>query len=782
MRLVASRGLGLLMLALCCAAIFAEEIKPAVGATKPGWPQAHADFKIPLVSEALRLSDFTNGEPRPDMKSKLTQVSDFIQQVPTDGQTASEKTEVWLAHTQVTLYVVFICHDQHSTEIRSHLARRENLLNDDNVSVLFDPFQDRRKGILFTVNPAGVQADAMWTENTQPDYSYDQVWDSEAQVTQDGWMALFAIPFRSIRFRADSSDWGVVFMRNLPRNSEVDYWPRVSSTVAGTLSQEGTLHGIEGATGSHDLQVNPYVLAQSERTLVNIDPLNPYFSARKLEGTAGGEAKIVVKDSIVLDGTINPDFSDVESDQPQFTVNQRYPVYFPELRPFFLENSNFFNTPILLVYTRNIVHPEYGIRGTGKIGRTNLGFLFIDDREPGETVAPGDPLYQKRSLNAVGRVSHDLGRDSSVGVIYTDEEFGNGWNRVGGVDFAARLSKTWTVLGQMVESSTMEPAQNDQPATYSAGPASRLDIQRAGRAFNFNSQNRDYSSGFQTQLGFIPTTNLYNTQNHITYQWFPKSRIIQSVGVETNQQFAWDHQGNRLYHYSTFDPFLLLPRNIVVAPFGGQNSDTLGPQDGMLLTENKNFTQNFGGFLFHGAPWTQLNLNINAVFGGNVNYNPVAGAPPSLLHQQTVQALVSVQPTQKFTTDNTYLLDRNHSATSGAPVYESQTFRTKLNYQFTRSLSIRAIAEYDSTLVNPAETSLQRKKQIGTQALITWLPHPGTAIYIGYNDDVQNLDRALCNRMPNGACDPNNPEPPRSPNYLNDGRQFFIKASYLFRF
>jgi hypothetical protein len=385
-------------------------------------------------------------------------------------------------------------------------------------------------------------------------------------------------------------------------------------------------------------------------------------------------------------------------------------------------------------------------------------------------------------LNAVGRVSHDIGKDSSVGLIYTDEEFGDGWNRIGGADFTARVSKTWTVLGQMVESSTMRPASNGQPGAYFAGPASQLEIQRAGHAFNLNSVNKDYSTGFQTQLGFIPTTNLYSTQTHVTYQWFPKSRTLHSIGVETNQMLAWDHQGNRLYHYSTFDPFFLLPRSMLIAPFGGQNSDTLGPQDGTLLTENRNFTENFGGILFRGSPWTQLNLNINAVFGGNVNFNPVAGGVPSLLHQQAVQALVSVQPLRKFTADNTYLLDRNHSAANGAPVYESQTFRTKLNYQFTRSLSIRAIAEYDSTLVNPAETTLQRKKEVGTQALITWLPHPGTAVYIGYNDDLQNLDRALCNRTPSGACDPDNPLPPRSPDYLNDGRQFFIKASYLFRF
>ena len=233
------------------------------------------------------------------------------------------------------------------------------------------------------------------------DYSYDQVWDSETRITDRGWMALMAIPFRSLRFRTAASDWGVVFIRSLPRNSEVDFWPRVSTSTSGVLSQEATMHGIEGVTGSHNFQINPYILAQDQRELINLDPLNPFFSSRHFEGTAGGEAKLIIKDSIILDGTIDPDFSDVESDQPQFTVNQRYPVYFPELRPFFLENANYFSTPILLVYTRNIVHPEYGVRLTGKIGHTNLGFFAIDDREPGETYAPGDPLYHQRAKYTV---------------------------------------------------------------------------------------------------------------------------------------------------------------------------------------------------------------------------------------------------------------------------------------------------------------------------------------------------------------------------------------------
>jgi hypothetical protein len=779
---------------LLCVPLVATQYSPAQNskptAVSPQVPKAAppSDFKVPLLTEPLRLSDFAGMEPGPVLRGRLAKVSGFIQNSPNDGEPGTEQTDVWIAHTKSTIYFVFICHDDRPGAIRSHLARRENIIGDDTVSVLLDPFQDRRRGVLFSVNPAGVQADAAWTDTasvdytSDTDYSFDQVWDSEARITSSGWMALIAIPFRSLRFHTAASDWGVVFNRNVPRNSEQDFWPRVSMSISGVLSQEATMRGIEGVTGSHNLQINPYALAQNERELIQIDPLNPYFSARGLEGTGGGEAKLIVKDSVVLDGTINPDFSDVESDQPQFTVNQRYPVYFPELRPFFLENANYFSTPILLVYTRNIVHPEYGIRLTGKIGSTNLGFFAIDDREPGETYAPGDPLYHQRAKYVVGRISEDLGKNSSVGLIYTDQEFGGGWNRIGGLDFTAHLNKSWTAVGQMVESSTMAPNDPANPPRYSAGPASFLEIQRTGHSFVFDSINKDYSTGFQSQLGFIPTTDIYSDQTHATYIWYPKKKSVQSYGLDGLQILGWDHQGNRLYHYSTFAPYVTFPRQLQIAPQVGQNSDTLGPQDGYALAHNVNFTENFGGAALRGAPWSQLTFNLIALRSGNVNYNPVAGGLPSLLNADEVEALITLQPVRRLTADNTYLLDRDHSVANGAFVYENQVFRTKINYQFTRSISARVITEYDSTLANSAETSLLRTKQIGTQALFTWLPHPGTVLYIGYNNDLQNLDRSLCNRGLTGACDPTNPVPSRANNYLNDGKQIFVKFSYLFRF
>lgn len=763
--------------------------KPSAVPETPVKPQPISTAKVPLIDQPLTLADFPGMQVRADLRDKLTHLTGFIQNQPTDGAPATQNIEVWLARTTQALYVVFICFDQHPELIRSHLARRENITKDDYVTLVLDPFQDRQRGVVFQVNPAGVQADASWTETNGEDYSYDQVWDSEGRVTDKGWMALLAIPFRSIRFPVSSRDWGVVFWRNFPRNSEQDWWPRVSANVSGLLSQEGTLRGIDGVTGSRNIQIDPYTLGQSEHTLQALDPNNPFFSTRKAEATAGGEVKAVWRDSIVFDATINPDFSDVESDQPQFTVNQRYPVYFPELRPFFLENASYFATPMTLLYTRNIVRPTWGGRATGKIGHTNIGVLAIDDREPGQTVAAGDPLYNAKSGAYVGRVSEDLGKGSNVGLMYTDEEFGEGWNRIGGVDFTWRANDHWTVLGQMAESSTRASkaasAASIFSAGYHAGPATDVQIQRNGHSFNMFDEFQDVSTGFNSVLGFFQSANIRSDHLHANYQWYPKKSVIQSWGLETNQNIAFDHQNNRVFHYSTFDPFWLLPRNLVIAPIFGQNSDTVGPQNGYAMPHSENFTENFVGFVTRGQPWAAMNFNIHLIRSGNVNYNPPDGATPFLLNQDTVQALVGVNPLRQLTADNTYLLDRDHSVKDGQLVYETQTFRTKLNYQFTRAWSARVIVEYDTTLANPRETSLTRSKDIQTQALLTWLPHPGTVIYVGWNNDLQNYNHHLCSPLTGAgphACDPNQPILARGSGYLNDGRQIFLKASYLIRF
>lgn len=742
---------------------------------------AGLQLSVPKVEREITLADFDGLKPNAWVKEHLAEATDFVQNQPNDGRAPTEPTVAWMGRTESTFFIAFVCFDHHMAQLRGHLTRRENIDAEDSVGLLLDPFQDRRRGILFQVNPLGVQADASWTEPGDADYSYDQVWNSSAKRTDKGWVAVLSIPYRSLRARANASQWGIVLSRNLPRNSETDYWPRVSQSITGTLSQEGSLLGMEG-TGSHNIQINPYAFAHRTRELNDDDPNNPFISNRNLAGTAGGDIKAVVKDSIVLDGTINPDFSQVESDQPQFRINQRYAVYYPELRPFFLENASYFDAPITLLYTRTIGNPEFGARATGKIRHTNIGFLTIDDRAPGTFVANNDPLRGKRAYTTVARVSQDIGRLSNIGVLYAQRTLAGSSNRAGGADFNWRIGHHWDLQGALMVSST-----HNLDGTYQAGSAKKLRLERNGRSLYLNFQYRDFSQDWRADAGFtsVPQVKQFNSQTN--YQWYPitptAKRIgLQSIGVEVSNRFAWDRTGQRVFHYNTTDVYASFKRNTVIAPLIGQNSDTVRPVDFAQVTQPINFTENFVGFVARSQPLPQFAFNITAKHGATVNYNPVGNAIPGLLTDDTVNASVTLQPISPLTIDNIYLLDRASDAHTGASAYESQTFRTKMNYQFTRAVSLRAIVEYDSVLRNPQLSSLDRTKQVATQVLFTWLPHPGTAIYAGYNSDLQNLDRNLCTRLQTGTCDQNMPILARANNYLNDGKEFFVKASYLLRF
>ena len=163
----------------------------------------------------------------------------------------------------------------------------------------------------------------------------------------------------------------------------------------------------------------------------------------------GLDGKFILHGRFVLDATVNPDFSQIESDQPQITVNQRFEVFFPEKRPFFLENSNFFTTPINLVFTRRIAHPEYGLRLTGKSGPWAVGVLASDDRAPGEILPLSDPHSGDRATFAIARVSRDILDQSTIGAIFTDREFGGGYNRVGGVDANIKIGQNWRVRARL---------------------------------------------------------------------------------------------------------------------------------------------------------------------------------------------------------------------------------------------------------------------------------------------------------------------------------------------
>lgn len=719
-------------------------------------------------------------KPEGEIATKMVKVTGFVQRNPHDGEPVSQRTEAYLGYDQQNLYVVFVCFDDPS-KVRARRARRQDIFDDDTVEVMLDTFHDRRRAYVFQVTPLGVQWDAIWTEAPQADFSgstsnfdtsFDTVWNSRGKLTQAGYVVWFAIPFKSLRFSTEETQtWGIILYRGILRESEDSFWPHISLKLEGRLGQAATLSGLEGISPGRNMQFMPYGVLRSFRGLDTRDPLNPFFSSARAQGRFGLDSKFIFRDNLVLDVTANPDFSQVESDEPLVTVNQRFEVFFPEKRPFFQENADYFRTPIDLFFTRRILDPSAGVRLTGKVGRNSLGILATDDRGPGLAVPDSSSLSGERAYFTIARVNRDLFKQSSVGAIYTDREFPKDgeFNRIGGVDARLKFDPQWTGMFQGVVSSTRLG-----DGTYQAGPAFKAEVQRSGQHFTYDGVYNDISPGFVSDPGFVNRVDIRETRQQVDYRFRPKSGPLLAWGPTLFARGTWAHDGLRLD--TDYEP-------IFVLGLRGQTFLELFPYEELrerlrksdfpaLPAANQDFHEHSSGVFFSTAYIRQLTVSGSYFWGDNVNFVAPSGKAPFLARSDSGTATLSVRPIAPLKIENTYLFSRLRSRQNAAAVFNNHIVRSKWNWQFTRELSLRLILQYTATLANPGFTSLPTTKQFNADFLITYLLHPGTAIYVGYNSDLQNL-----------ALDPVTRSIQRTRNgYINDSRQFFVKVSYLFRF
>lgn len=745
-------------------------------------PAKSEPIHIPLLERAPTLNDFEGMQPSTELARHMTRLDRFVQRNPANGSPVSQRTEAYLGYTQKNLYAVFLCFDSEPSKLRAHMNRREDIQEDDQIGFMLDSFSDYRHAYTFYVNPVGVQQDGVFTDNSEPDLSWDAVWNSSAHVTKDGYIAWFEIPFKSIRFpQSPEQKWNIFFERDIPRNNEASFYPFISADQQGFLTQMTTMDGMREISPGRNMQFNPYLSYRSFHALDTRDPNQAAFANRSAEVRAGLDSKIVIKDSLVLDTTINPDFAQVESDEPQTTVNQRFEVYFPEKRPFFLENAGYFQTPIQLVFTRRIADPEYGARLTGKLGGWGIGTLFADDRSPGRSVPETDPLNGRRAYYSIVRVTHDLWNDSFLGLIYTDRELHTapnsvctdswctvGANRVGGVDGKIRFNKLWIATFQGLASST-----KFSDGTRAAGPSYQVYVERSTKALEFNSLYNDTAPGFQTETGFFRRPDIRRFSNFVMYRWYddPKKALVWH-GPSLSTYSNWDHSGTKLEDFVNVNYRIEFKGQTVFGIYGNIGHELLRPVDFDTLLINQDYRHYQKGFFFNTALSKMWTFNTEMNWGQDTNYTPRVG-PPTLGKSNFTSAQLNVRPARGLSINNTYLLSRLSDTQTGLNIFNSHIIRSKWNYQFTRALSLRFIGQYNAVLANQQFTTLQTTKNFNSDFLITYLVHPGTALYVGYNSNMQNLDPRLI-ETPDGLQ--------RSNRFINDGRQVFVKFSYLFRY
>ena len=728
------------------------------------------ELHIPLVAEPPELADFVGMAPSDEIRSRYAVVTGFTQREPQDGAPSSQRTDVYLGYDARNLYAVFVAHDDEPASVRANLAPRENIGNDDRVGLLIDTFDDQRTGYGFRSSPLGVQWDGRWTEVGREgfDSSFEAVWYTDAQVTAGGYVVLMTIPFRAMRFPESLEQrWRIQFERLIPRSSEESYWPAYSQLVDGRLNQAAVLSGVRNVSPGRNILITPYAFVRSFDVLDPTLPGGPGFDDGT-EDEIGLDAKFVLRDSFVLDMTLNPDFSQVESDQPQVTVNERFEVNYPERRPFFVENADYFSTETPLLVTRRIVDPEGGAKFTGRQGPWSIGALLTNDEAAGFEVPPTDPFYGDAADVSVLRVARDYGNQSRAGFMHTELELGDYSNKVSAADTYVRLTENWLTELLMVNTETFEDG------VLTTGRQTNWRVNRNGRSFNSHFHWTDQSSGFDVPLGILSrnyTPDAQGLHGFVEYRFWPEDTWLDRIGPRVF--FANQEDGTGLRIYNELSPQLQMTWAGDSSFSIGSNSikERLRPQDFAGLTTTRDYSQRryFVGF----STDTLQTIGFSGGFdtGTVINFVPPIGEEPELADRLFIEAELLWRPMDRLRVDTSLLSTELEDREGRGTIFTDRILRTRWNYQFTKEMSLRVILQHEDTDPNPALSRLTREENLNLDVLFRYVLNPWSALYVGFNSNESNLQLV---ENEDGTT-----ELVRREDLARDGRQLFVKFSYL---
>src|SRR5881396_829968 len=416
------------------------------------------DVRIPRIDAGVTVDGVLDEE----VWHQAALLKGFTQYRPVDSRPVADSTQVLAFYAADAIYFGIRAYEGHGAVVRATLADRDNIGTDDNIQILLDTFNDRRRALLFAINPLGVQQDGVRSEGLAGaaggqnagfrfdgvvDLNPDYVYESKGRVTPWGYEVEVRIPFKSLRYQSGATqDWGIQFIRTTQHTGYEDTWTPVVRASASFLIQSGSLKALTGLRRGLVMDVSPELTARVDGAAVTATD----YHYQPVDPQLGVNVRWGVTQNLSAAGTINPDFSQVEADVGQVTVNQRFALFYPEKRPFFLEGLEQFDTPNSLIYTRQIQNPMGGAKLIGKVGGTAVAYLgAVDDNTSPNVIVPvPHPI-----VNLL-RLRRDLGASSTVGIAYTDR-FGEGfWNHVVGADARVIWNKIWFSTAQIVGSWT----------------------------------------------------------------------------------------------------------------------------------------------------------------------------------------------------------------------------------------------------------------------------------------------------------------------------------------
>jgi hypothetical protein len=728
---------------------------------------------------------------------RAARLTGFSQYQPVDGRPAEEPTEVLVWYSPDAIYFGIRARETHGNVVRATHANRDNIDSEDQIQILLDTDNARQIAFLFGVNPYGVQQDGTRSaqfaggaggpsatgggfRNINPlegsvDLNPDYFFESKGRLIEGGYEVEVRIPFKSLRYQDSRvQSWGIHILRRVQHSGFQDTWAPAVRANANFLAQSGSLDGLHDLQRGLVLEATPTLTAHADRS-----PAvgNNQDYQRKAE--LGGDVRWGIRQNLTLNGTINPDFSQVEADVGQVLLNERFALFYPEKRPFFLDGLELFDSPNQLIYTRQIVAPLGGVKLTGKLGGTNVASMIVGDDRQYSWGGNHSPLF------GVSRIRYDYGSSNTLGAVLTTREDGSSFSRVAAGDFRFYHSKLYFAQFQAAGSWT------DSVGNRRNGSLLQADWDRTGRQWGFHYTVRSLDPGFKAAAGFVNRTGIIETRvfNRVSFygaqgalvqtygSFFGLGRIWNNVRgshglAETSEQIlpsatlrgGWQVSGAVTHAYFAFDPVLYSGLTV---------QRSIGP-----LTDTASFIvpppekNEWGGSFRVTTPTYRHFSGTASVTESQV---PIfREAAPG--NSSRIDGALDVRPTTAIRSSLSFSRLTIARKRDGSRFSSETIPRVKVEYQISPPIFLRLVGQYAARsrspledrngspiLVNGVLDTGSTINEFSTDWLFSYRPVPGTLLYLGYGSALEEPREFRFQDL----------------HRTRDG--FFGKISYLFR-
>ena len=719
--------------------------------------------------------------------SKAVSHSGFTSYLPVDGRPAEDDTEVRIWYSPTALYVGIIAHEIHN-EVRSTLADRDKLENDDYLILILDTYDDKRSAFAFSVNPLGQQGDGTITDNTSMgrnsksfrlDDNPDYVFNSRGRVTKDGFIVEVEIPFKSLRYQSkNTQNWGFNVLRYIQHSGYTSTLISTKLGAASFLAQSGKLLNLSGIERDRIFDINPEIRGAVKR---EADDKN-YNS--EMTDPVGFNVRYGWSSNVGINATVNPDFSQIEADVAQINYDPRRSLFFPEKRPFFLDGIERFQTPTRLIYTRRIANPVGAGKIAGKFGANTIGFISAADNS-GPSISEMDLSY----VNAL-RLKRDLSDQNHLGLVFTDKSHKDWSNRVVAIDGKFVAKDTYTFRAQGGFSQT-----NDKENIGTIAPMWDIAANANGRKWSGSFSFKGYHNEFNPEVGFIERGNYVTMSTGPTRRFYgKKDAIVEQLILSLRLTGNWDYSeftnGNSPDDRRLYPSFAIQFRDgwkltnftwieTFSYPESFFTNHYIKTSSGFTSYKGTPDLFNIGVMMELSTPQLdRISGKIKYGFGRDPNYDEWAPGDISL-----IESIIKWNPTDQIRMMIRYNQQQNFRPSDGSLVSESRTPRIKMEYQITPTIFLRGVVQYTSryrdTLRDNSRTELPiyfkdsngdfvpaasvETNNIEADFLFSYRPIPGTLVFIGYGSALTEPRRFRFNSVQRNS----------------DG--FFMKVSYLFQ-